>query len=51
MSLSARDLVLGTVLLLAFPLSLTVTDAASSEPGAPGAPTREPVPVSEPATG
>ena len=36
MTLTLRDVVLGLAFLLAYPLAITVTDQASSEPGDPG---------------
>jgi len=38
MTLTMRDLVLGVAFLLAFPVAITLTDWAASEPGDPGAP-------------
>ena len=38
MTQTMRDLVLGAAFLLAFPVAITLTDRAASEPGDPGVP-------------
>ncbi len=38
MTLTLRDVVLALAFLLAYPLAITVTDRAASEPGDPGWP-------------
>ncbi|MEJ7795827.1 MAG: hypothetical protein WKF50_09760 [Nocardioides sp.] len=38
MTLTIRDLVLGMAFLLAFPVAITLTDRAASEPGDLGSP-------------
>ena len=44
MATKPREVLLGMTLALWFPVALTVTDVASSEPGEVGTPTPEPAP-------